>query len=62
MKTDPKKSILEQLKDDEALRKDVIYELARKYPSEFLSRVRIEPGKVADALKGVVVSCKEWQE
>jgi hypothetical protein len=59
---DVKKDILDQLKHNEALRKEIIHSLAREYPTDFLSRIKIEPTRVSEALKGVVVSCKEWQE
>jgi len=74
MKDQSSKEILEALEKNEALRREVIHELARTYPREFvdhlarvgprefLSRVKIDPSRVKDALGGVVVSCKEWQE
>jgi hypothetical protein len=54
--------LLELLKKDESLRREVIHALARDYPREFLSRVKLEPNRIRDALADVVVSCKEWQE
>lgn len=54
--------ILEALHKDEKLRKELIVVLSRDYPREFLSRVKLDPGRLNQALGGVVVSCKEWQE
>jgi predicted transcriptional regulator with HTH domain len=62
MKDRTANQILETLQKNEELRREVIHELARTYPKEFLSRVKIDPTRVKDALDGVVVSCKEWQE
>ena len=55
-------NIVEVIKKDEELRKEVIAMLSREFPKEFLSRVKIDPGRINAALGDVVVSCKEWQE
>ncbi|MFW2438916.1 MAG: hypothetical protein ACN4GR_06035 [Arenicellales bacterium] len=54
--------VLKAIKEDESLRKEVIVMISKEYPREYLSRVKLDPGRINAALGDVVVSCKEWQE
>jgi len=51
------------LSDDSVTRAAVIRALARDYPDDFLSPVKINPQFTATgAAAGIVISDKEWQE
>ena len=51
--------ITKVLKDDPAVRAGVIRVLARDFPKDFLSPVKVDFEKVG---RGGTASCKEWQE
>ena len=54
--------IIEALAKDSVLRAAVIRTLARDFPKDFLSPVKIQGDMRGSTFVGHPVSCKEWQE
>lgn len=56
------KEICDAASKDSVLRAALVRALARDFPKDFLAPVKVQGENLGRSFRGMIVSCKEWQE